>query len=424
MLHDIDTATESVEPLGDLPRVRIETHPTVDLDPQNIVFYTGRGERLQPIGFTANGGDGALYYYLPTEHAGEMLTVEIEGILSRYIQHGSREVVLPNLESSSPVELETHFPTNLWRVAPGDVHPVLKQKHYPDNPFISEEEPSPEDHISTEVSVSVEPPEELVETVDEERLSFWWQPSGVFRSGMIQSVSTAIPKQEVRTRVTYRGIVQLNGDKGPINVWLPGGEYVVKEQPFVDDIEVSLEGVPNEQRLDRFRPETLLGWATIQRGTLLQPRASGVTECISARLYVDGEPVDCESFAATRQGGTLCFPILGEHVGATQVLTLRLWVSGGPAKTTTYTEVASDIELSVIDSGDSFQITLGGQTKRGSDAPTAPTIDLSRFVDQFETEEFERQTKANRADDSFAVESYDPLHIQPNEMVLLYFTDK
>jgi len=424
LLHGVDAGVEAVEPIGELPRVRVETHSTVDPDPQNIVFESGQRERIHPIGFTANDDEGALYYYLPTEHAGKTLTVEIEGALSRYIQHGNAEVGVPDMESDSPVELEKHFPIDPWRVTPGDVHPVLTQKRYPGNPFVSEAEPSPEEHISTEVPVSVDPPEQLVDTTDAERLAFWWRPSGVFRAGTIQSISTAIPTQEVRTRVTYRGIVQLSGEKGPVNIWLPGGEYVVKEQPFVDEIEVSVEGIPNEQPLDRIRPETLLGWATVQRDTLMRPRASDVTECINARLYVDGEPVEYESFAATRQGGTLCFPIVGDHVGTTRTLTLRLWISGGPAKTTTYTEAASDIELSVTDSGDSLQITLGGQTKQISDASTTPTIDLKRFIEEFEVDEFESQTKANRADDPFAIESYDPLSIQPKEMVLLYFTDK
>lgn len=424
LLHGIDTATESIDPIGELPRVRVETHPTVDPDPQDIVFYTGRGERVLPIGFTATSEDEMLYYYLPTDHAGETLTVEIEGILSRYIQHGSAEIVVPELESGSPVKLEPHFSTDPWRVSSRDIHPVLKQKRYPGSPFFSEDIGSPEAHISTETSVTVDPPEDLVETVDEERLACWWQPSGVFRSGTVQSISTAIPAQEVRTRVTYRGIVQLNGNKGPINIWLPGGEYVVKEQPFVDDITVSLEGVPSEQQLDRIRSDTLFGWATIQRNSLMQPRASDVTECINARLYVDREPVEREIFAATSQGGTLLFPVLGEHVGTTQTLTLRLWVSGGPAKTTTYTEIASDIELSVTDSDESLQITLGGHTRQVSDSPTAPTIDLKRFIEDLEVGVFESETKATRGDESFAVESYDPLCIQPNEMVLLYFTNE
>jgi len=424
LLHGIETATESVEPLGELPRVRVETHSTVDPDPQDIVLYTERGERVRPIGFTANSEDGALYYYLPPEHAGETLTVEIEGLLSRYVQHGSTQAVVPELESSSPVKIERHFSTDPWRVTPGDIHPVLRQKRYPGNPFISEAEPSPEDHISTEVAVTVNPPDRLAKMIDEGQLAFWWRPSGVFRSGTVQSVSTPIPKQSVRTRVIYRGIVQLNGNKGPVNIWLPRGEYVVKEQPFVEDIEVSLAGIPNEQRLDRIRPGTLLGWVTIQRDMLMQPRTSDMTACINARLYVDEAPLEREIFDATRQGGTLLFPILGKHVGTTQTLTLRLWVSGGPAKTTTYTEAASDIELSVTDSDDSLRISLGGQTKRVSDASTTPTINLKPLIEQFEADEFESQTKAARDDDTFAVESYDPLCIQPTEMVLLYFTDK
>lgn len=424
LLNGTGATTESIETIGELPRVCVHTHPTVNPDPQDIVFYTEGGTRLRPLGFTANSGDGVLYYYLPTAHAGETLTVEIEGLLSRYIQHGSEEIAVPELESSSPVEPETHFSTEPWRVSPGDVHPVLKQERYPDYPFVSEQEPSPEDHISTEVPVTVDPPQELIETVDEGQLAFWWRPSGVFRSGEVKSVSATIPKQEARTQVTYRGIVQLNGDEGPVNIWLPGGEYVVKEQPFVDDIEGSLAAIPKEQQLDRIRPRTLLGWVTIQRDNLLQSRASDVTDCISARLYVDGEPVEYESFAATRQGGTFCFPILGEHVGTKHTLTLRFWVSGGPIKTTTYTEVASDIELSTTDSGGGLQVTLGAQAQQISEAEAAATVDLSRFIGQFELDEFEKQTRAVRADDLFAVDSYDPLNIQPNEMVLLYFTDK
>lgn len=199
--------------------------------------------------------------------------------------------------------------------------------------------------------------------MDGGQLGVWWRPSGVFCSGTIQSVSTAIPTQAVRTRVTYRGIVRLDGEKGAVNVWLPGGEYVVKEQPFVNDIEVSLDGVPDEHQLDRMFSNTLVGWVTIQRDKLLQPRANDVTECISAKLYVNREPVRHIAFTATRQGGTLCFPILGAHIGTTQTLTLRLWVSGGPAKTSTYTEAAFDIELSVTHLDSSLQITLGGQIK-------------------------------------------------------------
>jgi hypothetical protein len=274
------------------------------------------------------------------------------------------------------------------------------------------------------MQATVTPPETLVDAVDEEYLAFRWRPSGVFRSGTIQPLSTPVPKQDVRTRVTYQGIVRLTGEEGPVNVFLPGGNYVVKEQPFVDEISVSLAAVPDEQRLDGIKPGTLLGWAVIQRDSLLHPRASDVTECINARLYVDETPVEREIFDATRDGGVLLVPILGEHIGTTQTLTLRLWVGGGPAKTMTYTEAAFDITLSVEDADDSLKITVGDQTKQVRDASQTPQVDLTRFIETFERSEFEGQTKADHPDDAFTVESYDPLHIHPKRMVLLYFTDK
>lgn len=424
LLQGTETAIESIDPIGKLLRVGVETHPTVEPDPQDIVFYSETGERLRPIGFTTQRVDEPVYHYFPTEYAGETLTVEIESLLSRFIQHKSTAITLPELDPTAPVELETYFSTESWRVAPDGIHPVFNQKRYMNHPFVSEEEPAREDHISTQMEVTVTPPESLTDTVSEDQLAYLWRPSGVFRSGTLYSVSAPIPKHEARTRVTYHGVVQLTGSKGPVNVYLSRGEYVVKEQPFVDDIHVSLDAVPSEQRLDGIKSGTLLGWATIQRDALLHPRASDVTECINARLYIDEEPVPRTIFDATREGGVLLVPILGEHIGRTHTLTLRLWVGGGPAKTTTYTEAVFDFELSVTDLGESLQIDFGEQTKRISDASRTHRTGLSRFIDTFERDEFEGQTKADHPDDAFAVESYDPLHIQPHEMVLLYFTDK
>ncbi len=423
LIQTVKTATEAVEPIGELPRVRVTMHPKVDPDPQDLVFYTENGDRVRPIGFTVNSGDTALYYYLPPEYEGETLILEVEGSLSRYVRHECSEVVVPELESGSSAKIETHFSTDPWCVTQRNIHPVLKQTRYPDNPFVSGAEPASKDQISTEMEVTVDPPESLVEAVDDEQLAFWWRPSGVFRSGSIYSVSADIPKQEARTRVNYRGIVQLNGNNGPINIWLPGGEYVVKEQPFTEEVGISVE-VPSEQQLDRLRSDTLLGWAMIQREKLMRPRASDVTNCINARLYVDGNPLTREIFNASRQGGTLLFPILGEHVGRTQTLSLRLWVSGGPAKTTTYAEAVYDIELTITDQDSVLQVTLDGQTQRVMESSITTTIDLKPFIEQLEVGEFESQTKGDHADDSFIIESYNPLSIRPNEMMLFYFTDK
>ncbi len=423
LLCSVDAAIESVAPLGDLLRVRVETHAKISFDPQDIAFYNDQNQRVQPIGFTTESGNDALYYYFSTTHSSEKFTVAVEVLLSRYVQHGCAEVVMPDVEPV-PEKLETHFSTDPWSVAPDDVHSVLEQKRYPGNPFMSEEEPSPEDHISTDMAVAVSPPKQLLENVEREKLAFWWRPSGVFRSGTVQSISARIPKQSARTRVTFRGIVQLTGKKGPVNIWLPGSAYVVKEQPFLNDVDFSLEGIPTERSLDRIRSNTLLGWVTIQRDALMKPRASDVTECINARLYVDEEPVKSEIFNASRQGGTLLFPILGDHVGTTCTLTLRFWVQGGPKKTTTYTEIASDLELSIAESNDSIKINLAGQTKQIHNSSTVPVIDLKRLIQEFEVREFEGQTRANDVEDTFIVVSYDRLSISPKEMMLLYFTDK
>lgn len=133
-----------------------------------------------------------------------------------------------------------------------------------------------------------------------------------------------------------------------------------------------------------------------------------------------------ETFAVTGKGGVLLIPILGEHIGRTQTLTLRLWIDAGPAKTATatYTEAALDFALSITNSDDSLQIIFGDQTKRVNKGSKTGQTELSRFIDTFERSEFEEPTKGNYPNDAFSVQSYDPVHLQSNEMVLLHFTDK
>lgn len=423
LIKHVTVGTESVAPLGELLRVCVETHSAVTPNPQTVAFYTGRKQQIHPLGFTANNEQEALYYYLSPEHAGETLSVEIDSPLHRYVQNDSAEAVAPDMSSEEKIDLEPHFSTGSWSIAPIDVHPVLSRRRYPDTPLILQSEPSPEDHISTEVPVTLNPPESLRETIDEDQLACWWRPSGVFRSGTIQPVSTPIPKQDERTRVTYRGIVKVEGQKGTINFWLSGGDYLVKEQPFVDSPEISLEGIPREQPLTKLDSETLLGWATIQEDSVLKPRARDVTKYISARLYADGESVARVVFAATQKGGVLCIPILGQHVGKTQTLTLRLWVRGGPAKSKTYTEAALDIQLSVQESNNGLEITLDNQTRKIKDSQKDFKINLEKFINNFERGVFEEQIKKDEINKPLNIRSVSPLCIQPNEMLLLCFTN-
>ncbi|WP_137782706.1 phospholipase D family protein [Halorubrum sp. SD626R] len=424
LFHRITTAEEHVEPLGTLLKVRVETHPAIEPNPQHIAFYTDRDERINPIGFAPQTQANIQDYYISPEHAAKTLTVAIDGSLTHYITQTNGEITLPELESDTPVDLEPHFSTDQWRATPNDLNPVLSRNRYPNspnNPFLAEKEPSPEDQISTEIPVTITPPDTLLEQVEHDQLAVWWRPSGVFRSGTTQPVSTPIPPQEMRTHVTYRGIVQLTGANGPVNIWLPGGSYIVKEQPFVDELTASLIGVPTEQPLGRLRSDTLLGWATIQQDTLLRPRASDVTECITPRLYVDTEPVRNEIFDVARDDGVLCIPILGQHLGETRTLTLRLWLSGGPAKTTIYTETAINFELSVTESANGLQVKLDHDTRQVTDSPAEPDVDLTQFIGEFDLNEFKQA--AEHTAETFVIESYDPLYIHPKEMLLFYFTD-
>lgn len=421
LLQEVNVDTAVVDLLGELPTVCVATHPTVELGTQQIGIYTTRGNRVRPLGFRADS-DQRTHYYLPPEYAGEKVRIEVKGPIGRYIQHENRTVRLPALGSEGTVELKSHVPTELWRVAPTEVHPVLNRERYPDAPDFVSMEPSVEDHISTERQVRVTPPEQLSDQQNRDRLAFWWRPSGVFHAGTVQSVSSPIPKQAARTRVTYRGIVQLDGDGGRVNVWLPGGQYVVREQPFVENIEVSLSGVPDEQTLSDVNSDTVLGWATIQRRTLLKPRARDVTPRITTRLYVDGTSVARREFAATRNGGVLCIPIMGRHIGHNRDLTLRLWVNDGPAKASTYTEAASSMELSIDEVDDGLRVSLGDVSQTITDASTTPVIDFREFIDHLEVGVLEEGKLSQDVNEPFSVKSYDPLTIQPEQMFLLCLT--
>jgi hypothetical protein len=224
--------------------------------------------------------------------------------------------------------------------------------------------------------------------------------------------------------VSYRGIVELDGEHGPVNIWLPGGDFVVKEQPFVDEVDVSLAAVPPTQQVSDIISKSLLGWVMIQQESLLRPRASDVTESIEARLYVDGDPVPRWIFDTMQEGGVLCFPILGQHVNQDQTITLRLWLGSGPAKTSAYAEAARELDFSAEQVSDGLDLTVGNQARRVTNRPEHQAVTLDQIANRIEMGEFEEQTKSEHSSDKFRVKSYDPLRIVPSEMLLLHFTDK
>lgn len=422
LLRDTTVTKASVEPLGMLVRVSIETHPSVSLDPADVAFYTSRRRRIRPLGFANR--EASMDFYFSPEVAGETITVQVESLVGRYIRRNRMEMEIEDMDLDGSIDLQSHVPTNSWEVIAQDIHPVLEEPRYPGSPQFNSNGQSGPDYISTEMAPLIQPPQELLDTVSENRLAVWWRASGAFQSGTIQSISTPISKQTPRSRVVYRGILRLESDTGSVNIRLPGGDYLVTEQPFVDRFEISLAAVPTVQKLDRIQSDTLLGWAVIQQTDLLALRASDVTQYIQPRLYADGEALPRRIFDTTAGGGLICIPLLGAHLGTTQTLTLRLWLSGGPAKTEQYAEAARDIDYAITRDGDGLRVKLANKTRHITHSGAGKEVTLEQFAEVLDLGEFKGQTKALSQEEIFSVKSYNPLRVVPREMFLLHFTDQ
>lgn len=422
LIESVETDTATVQPLGELLRVSVEMHSSVKPHPERIGFRSTQGETVDAVGFAT--AHDTVDYYLSPEFAGQTLAVEIEGLLERYVQHSTMEVNLPSVESDALINISSHVSTDPWEVIPENIHPILTK---PQNPALAQfdsEASSPEGQISTDVSPRVEPPESLLEKVPEERLALWWRPSGMFQTGTVQSISASIPEQEARTRVSYRGVVEFDGEHGPVNVWLPGGDFVVKEQPFINDVDVSLAAVPKNQKIDNLRSESVLGWATIQQKDLLRFRASDLRPSIRGRLYANGKALPRRGLWILEEGGVLCFPVLGHHVGRRQRLTLRLWLETELGKAKTYSEVALDLELSVEDTDEGLEIALEDKSRQVNASAEGELVTLDHITDNVERGELETQTRSKNSDDIYEIKSYDPLRIEPHKMLLLHLTDR
>lgn len=62
--------------------------------------------------------------------------------------------------------------------------------------------------------------------------------------------------------------------------------------------------------------------------------------------------------------------------------------------------------------------------ERGADAACGEAPVLGLVADDLQRDEFENQTRSHRTDETFQIQSYDPLNILPGEMLLLHFTDR
>ncbi len=413
-----------IEPFGTLVRLSIDTHPLISLDPTDLRFYTSRRHQVQSLGFATDGE--TLRYYFPPDVIGESLRIRLQSLMARYIQSTSTEVATDGVTADSTVDISEHVSMDPWDVAPKDADPVLSKSRSDLPEFLQPEAKAGSDQvdISDEMEAVITPPDDLVNTYSPERLAVWWRSSGTFQSGTIQPVAESIPKQEPRTRVTYRGFVTFQDGGEKINILFPGGDYLVKEQPFVDTLDVSLTAIPTEQDLSRVRPNTFLGWIVLRQNDLLKVRASDVTHCIHAQLYVDGEKVPQRIFNTTTSGGFLCIPILGGHVGSSIDVSLRLWISGGPAKTAQYAEAVRKLDLTVTRDGADINVDLVERDRHITDVANGEDPLLEPFADIIQQSEFEGQTRADYPDEIFRIQSYDPLHIIPKEMLLLHFTDR
>ncbi len=413
-----------VAPFGTLVRLSIDTHPLISLDSTDLRFYTSQRHQVQSLGFATDGE--TLRYYFSPDVVGESLQIRLQSLIARYIQSTSTEVATDGVTADSTVDISEHASMDPWDVAPKDADPVLSKSRSDLPEFLQSEDEtgSGQVDISDKMEAVITPPDDLVTTYSPERFAVWWQPSRTFQSGTIQSVSESIPKQEPRTRVTYRGVVTFQDGSEEINIWLPGGEYLVKEQPFVDTLGVSLTAIPTEQDITRIRPNRFLGWIVLQQNELLHLRASDVAHCIHAQLYVDGEKVPRQIFNTTTSGGFFCIPVLGEHVGSSIDVSLRLWISGGPAKTAQYAEAVRKFDLTVTRDGADLNVEFGGQDQHITDVANGESPLLEPFADVIQQSEFEGQTRADYPDEIFRIQSYEPLHIIPKEMLILHFTDR
>lgn len=421
----VDSTIEERElaPLGSVLRVGLQFHPQISPDIDDLSFQStgARRQTINVIGFRET--EGGLDVYLSTELAEQTVLISIEGLVARHIADTTVEVALPSTMSDSTLSPTDHFGTGHWKITPHDVSPVLGQPRYPGLPDGLITDSADEVLISEEMDLEIQPPEDLKETGD--KLGIWWRPSKSFHPSRVQAVTERIPAQEPRTRVRYRGLVQLSDDGQHVNVPLSDDTYLVKEQPFVESPLFSFEGVPDTLDLSITSRDLFLGWLVLRHHELLTSRARDTVNYVSARLYVDGSPVTLRSLAATSSGGVVCVPILSDHIGSAQELVLRLWVSEGPTKTDHYAEAARSFTLSVSQPDENtIDIDVDGHHHTVRHSLEAPDPSLEFLQSTINRGELEEETAAFKTEDTFEIQSLDPLRIVPNELMLLHLTNQ
>ena len=412
-----------LEPLGSVLRVGLRFHPQIspDIDDLSIQATGIRRQSVDIIGFRESGE--GLDVYLPAKFAERTIVISVEGLVARHIGDSSIEIDLPPTTGGSTLSPTDHFGSGSWEITPHDISPVLRKSRHPNLPDGFNTNADDGITISEEMDIDVKPPKHLQESG--ESLGVWWRPSKAFHPSCVQPVAQRIPAQKPRTRVRYKGLVQLSDDGQRVNVPMSEDTYLVTEQPFVDSPQFSFEAVPDALDLSATRGSLFLGWMTIRHQKLLTSRAKDTINCVSARLYVDGSPVPRRALAATSTGGVLCVPLLGTHIGSSWDLVLRLWVSEGPAKTDHYAEAARSFTLSVTQPDeDSVAIDIGELQHIVRHSPEAANPSLEFIRDTITRGDMEEETAAFKTEDMFEIQSFTPLRIVPNGMMLLHLTDE
>ena len=412
-----------LNPLGSVLRVGLRFHPQIspDIDDLSIQTTGMRRQSIDVIGFRET--DEGLDVYLPAKFAERTVVISVKGLVARHIGDSSVEIDLPPTTDGSTFSPTDHFGSGSWEITPHDISPILRESRHPNRPDVFNTNGEDRFTISEEMDIEVRPPKKLQESGPS--LGVWWRPSKAFHPSCVQPVTQRIPAQKPRTRVRYKGLVQLSDDGQRVNVPVSEDTYLVTEQPFADSPQFSFEAVPDELDLSATRRSLFLGWMTIRHQELLTPRAKDTVNYVRARLYVDGSPVPRRALPVTSTGGVVCVPLLGSYIGSSRDLVLRLWTIDGPAKTDHYAEAARSLTLSVTQSDEnSVVIDIGENqhTVRHSSETSNPSLELVQ--DSLSRRDTEEVTAAFETEDMFEIQSFDPLRIVPNEMMLLHLTNQ
>lgn len=246
-----------------------------------------------------------------------------------------------------------------------------------------------------------------------------WGYRGYDRFGERRSADRVLPPQPPHRQIWFRGAIDYEVNGQEMTLLTRRNSVAIFEQPFQSDLRPKSDLLPSSLDTNFVSDHDVIAWLVFERDDLLKDAVREGNEPLSARVSENDTEYDRVICDVLDDGGLLCIPILGRHLGHTLKLEFELQLGGDHPEATYYAPAHRRFEITIepTDAMEAIDLSFNGSIHRISHRSGAPRVTLDSLSHRLAPGDL---ASLLHEGDPFVMRDREGLDIRPNRPGLLH----